>query len=234
MPKDVKVPLPAHLRFRPFKAIEARNAWRISAQLASHRLRAAVQGGALVRLGYGRYAVPAVANAPAMSPEVARLLEAAKPAPAFRVAVSGLDLLSGSLHYLPMRYPHLLLVERDGLADVRAALSDAGYLPVSPAGVAEVWRAEPKLPVVVLKPLRQFHGVPNDSQLAGPERAFLDLLYEVRHHDFPFPMSDLRRMWDEQPSAVRERIAHLGRYLRFRPFYRAGRRARVHDEFPVS
>jgi len=137
------------------------------------------------------------------------------------------------MHYLPLRYPILLLVEREGLEPIRRALSEAGFLAVSPRAIADIWKSEPKQPVVVLKPVRQFHGI-QDSELASPERAFLDLLYEVRHHGFPFPQSAVRALWDEMSPGMKERVVHLGRYLRFRPFYQGPGRARVRDELGVA
>lgn len=220
MPKVHGFQLPPGIGVRPFDLAEVQARWGIKPAAAWQRLRRAQEQGLVHRVSQGRYAVT-VAGSHAMNRDAERVLAALRTVPNVRTALTGIDVLGGSLHYIPMRYPHLVLVERSGLARVQRALAAAKYLAVPSTAAGEVWDAAPTTPVVILRPTNTFRGVPEDSHTALPERAFLDLLLEVRHHRFPLPSDALARMLKEAPPPARARIERLGRALRIRPFHRS-------------
>ena len=169
-----------------------------------------------VRRGLYTPRARARASLPPPAQDLVRALSAIR---AYRWAVTGLDLLTGLFHYLPARYPHLVLIEPRGLEHARRALARSDILAIKPAAIREVWDAAPRR-VAVLRSITNFRGVPDGAHAATLERAFLDLLVEVRHHSFPYSKSDLQRIWREAlRDESREQIASLGAQLHLRPFF---------------
>lgn len=211
--------LPKELGKRPFSLADAARAWGVTSKTAWKRLRALVQAGEAVQHGRSLYAGRHVAELPQLPDRARTVLDAVASLQSYRLALSGLDVLTPYLHYLPARYPHLLLVEARGLEDVQRALARAGLLALDARALAAVWRANPPSAVVVLKRTANWHGVPRRARSASLERAFLDVLVVVRRHQYPFPAVDLARMWSEFDPTLRRRVAKLGRHLQVRPFY---------------
>lgn len=206
---------------RPTRLRDAQHRWGISRQAAWKRVRRGIDAGTLIRVRRGVYA-PKASGAAGTPADAVPLIEALAGVRAYRWAVSGLDLLLGALHYLPGRYPHLVLVEPDGVDAAQRALGTAGFLVVGRQGLREVWNFNPRLPVVVVRPIANFRGVDEEKHLASPERAFLDLLVEVRHGGFPFAPRELVRVWEQFSEEGHSRLIQLGRQLHIRPFNRTG------------
>lgn len=217
MPKVHSFRLPPGIGSRPFALAEVQQGWGIKPAAAWQRLNRAKQQGLVYRLSQGRYAIT-TRGAATLNHDAEKVLTALRTVRNVRSALTGIDVLSGSLHYVPMRYPHLVLVQRRGLERVQRALASAGYLAVPATAAGAVWDASPTAQVVLLRATNTFRGVPDGAALASPERAFLDLLLEIRHHNFPLPIADLARVLNEAPVSVRARIERLGRALRIRPF----------------
>lgn len=212
---------------RPTRLKQLQSEWGLSRQATWDRLRRARARNLVVRQRRGIYASGAAAH-PSLPDSAERLVDALRSVRAYRWAISGLDLLLGELHYLPAHYPHLLLVEPAGEDAIRRALGAAGFVAVSPKSVADVWKSNPTQQVVVVRPAANLRGVPAGNTASSPERAFLDLLVEVRR-GFPFPGRDLERLWRQLPSDSREAIHRLGKQLHRRPFYGAASTAEITD-----
>lgn len=203
----------------PITLRDAAREWQVSRQAAWHRLNRGQGVGALRRVRRGLY-IPVARAESALPPDAEAIANALQPVRSFRWAISGLDLLTGFFHYLPARYPHLVLIEPRGVDYARRALVQAGILTVGPAAIGDVWAGTADA-VVVLRPGTIFRGVPKHEHIATPERAFLDVLVEVRHRGFPYPLSDLVQMWREAfTDDMRRRIAALGTQLHVQPFVR--------------
>ena len=211
--------LPAGLRNRPFSLRDAATAWDVNSKVAWRRLQRLTKKEQLVHHGRSLYSVGAPPVRPADRAQ--KVLATIADLSSYRVALTGLDVLSPYFHYLPARYPHILLAERRAIDDIRLALSKAGFLVVPPSTIAPVWSGAPATPVVVLKPNSNWHGVGAADRVASTERAFLDLLVAVRRSRYPYPSGDVQSMWSDFPAALRQRIARLGRHLQLRPFFDA-------------
>lgn len=209
----------ASLPKRPTSLSELQSQWGLSRQATWDRLRRARARSLVVRYRRGIYA-PRTAAEPRLPDTAQAVVAALGSIRAYRWAISGLDLILGELHYLPAHYPHLVLVEPAGEDVVRGALGAAGYVAVSPRSIADVWKSNPTQPVAVVRAVSNFRGVPADSVSASPERAFVDLLVEIRR-GFPFPGRDLERIWAQLPPSGRRTIARLGKQLHRRPFFKS-------------
>ncbi len=204
---------------RPFTLRHAAETWKVTHPAAWERLRRMASAGAVRRVSRGTYSPSDLGDSLRLPDLAEELLSALKTLPNYRMAVTGLDLLTPHLHYLPARYPHMLLLEERAFEDVQRALAHSDYLALPLRDVASVWSAQPPVRVVALKQNANWHGVPAHGRKTTVQRAFLDLLVATRRGHYPFPIEDLHAMWGSFDRSLQDRVVRLGRALQITPFY---------------
>lgn len=110
--------------------------------------------------------------------------------------VTGLDLLISFAHHLPVRFPHLVYVERAALAWAEGILTAKGFrvLP-NPHGeqLALGLRLVGEADLVILRETANFYAT--KEGYATIERALVDLYFEVSREHYPVPSMELGRIF---------------------------------------
>ena len=154
------------------------------------RLQELVEFGVLRSAGHGRYSRPGTSVA--LNDEAAELVGIIDELDA-DAHLTGYDILAGYAHQFVYTYPHLVYCHPPHLSGLTSALTEAGWrvLPAGPAARAlpmtdrtVIVRGQPQTPV----------RYPTDGHLARPEKAWVDLLREVRRSGLPFDYEELGRM----------------------------------------
>ncbi|MDA0179945.1 hypothetical protein OJ997_06540 [Solirubrobacter phytolaccae] len=160
-----------------------------SATVARHLARM-VDEGRLVHAGHGEYALP---GAEAFLPEEIQELVAALRESGAEAHLTGLDVIGSHSHQFLRSYPHLVYADPDALAEVAFALSEAGFWSL-PAGAASKRLQTPTPESFVLlrgQPPARMERFGVRGPIAPMEKAWLDLLREVRAGTFPASLADL-------------------------------------------
>jgi hypothetical protein len=162
------------------------------ATVARH-LAGLVDEGQLIRSSRGQYSLP---NAEASMPPESRELIAALRESAADAHVTGFDVIGSHSHQFVRSYPHLVYADPDALAEVAYALGDAGFWSLPTTAASEHLRTPVPDRLVLLRgqpPARMARfGV--RGSVAPIEKAWLDLLREVRAGAFPASLADLGSM----------------------------------------
>jgi len=110
--------------------------------------------------------------------------------------ISGLDIIRGYMIHVPERYPTLAFIEQTNIEEAQELLfnqkidSIIGFREEA----FEKFRNLPSLgDIAILRPTREFDY--SSEGLAEPEKAFIDLYYEVTRGSYPLPMGELGRIY---------------------------------------
>lgn len=110
--------------------------------------------------------------------------------------ISGLDILAGYMTHIPERYPVITFGEQTNIEEIQELLSEKKINSIIRAKV-EDFRKIRHLPslgeIVILRPTKEF-GYSHEG-LAEPEKAFLDLYYEVTRASYPLSLRELGRIF---------------------------------------
>lgn len=114
----------------------------------------------------------------------------------FDFYISGIDILSKYLHHIPEKYPIIVYVSKPAIEEIKLALDPAKYFinqSFSSINRLELDNFVNGREHVLLIPTETFSFSHNN--LATPEKAFLDLYYEITRDEYPLSLQELVRMY---------------------------------------
>ena len=114
----------------------------------------------------------------------------------FQFFISGLDILSGYMVHVPEKYPILVFVEKNSIEEANELLIGQKINSVIADRVSEyrkIYRVIPLEKMVILRPTKEFDYAKDG--IVEPEKAFVDLYYEVTRASFPLSLGELGRIF---------------------------------------
>ncbi|MBC7766262.1 MAG: hypothetical protein H7Y41_07225 [Hyphomonadaceae bacterium] len=114
----------------------------------------------------------------------------------FNYYVSGIDILAKYLHHIPESYPVLIFVDRIALVEVIDVLSENSFFVTLDMKLHEsidISRLIDNMEPILIKTTDSFSF--SNNNLATTEKAFLDLFYEITRGQYPLPLQELARMY---------------------------------------
>jgi hypothetical protein len=110
--------------------------------------------------------------------------------------ISGLDILAGYMTHIPEKYPVLVFVEKENIDEANELLKGQNIDSIIGDKVTEykkIYRILPLIELIILRPTREFDY--SKDGIAEPEKAFVDLYYEVTRASFPLSLEELGRIF---------------------------------------
>lgn len=109
--------------------------------------------------------------------------------------ISGIDALSGELLHMPETYPIIVIVEEDGINEVKEYLEDDSYTVLTEQN-KEIMKEQflKKHTGVIVLSGRNFDL--SYEGVAKKEKAFVDLYYAVTRLDYTFSVQELYRVYE--------------------------------------
>ena len=154
--------------------------------------------GKIIRLGHGVYSLKhqekQIAR-PQLSPlshKVKSILEES----GILFFISGLDILVGYMIHVPEKYPVLAFIEQPSIEDAQEFLIRQKIDSIISPKINEFekFRNLPSLgEIVILRKTKEFNY--SYEGLAEPEKAFVDLYYEVTRASYPLSLGELGRIY---------------------------------------
>ena len=110
--------------------------------------------------------------------------------------ISGLDILTGYMTHVPEKYPVLVFVERESIEEANELLKSQKIDSIIGDKVSEykkIYRIFPFDELIILRPTKEFDYAKDG--IAEPEKAFVDLYFEVTRASFPLSLEELGRIF---------------------------------------
>jgi len=154
--------------------------------------------GKIIRIGKGLYTFrsqgqhKSLPHLSAMAKEVKKIFEEA----GLEFFISGLDILAGYMTHVPEKYPVLVFVGRENMDEAHDLLESQKIDSIIGDKVNEykkIYRILPLSELTILRPTREFDY--SKDGIAEPEKAFVDLYYEVTRASFPLSLEELGRIF---------------------------------------
>ena len=154
--------------------------------------------GKIVRLGHGVYSLrpqeKQIAR-PQLSP-LARKAKSILEESGILFFISGLDILAGYMIHVPEKYPVMAFIEQTSIEDAQELLMVQKIDSIISPKINEFkkFRNLPSLgEIVILRKTKEFNY--SYEGLAEPEKAFVDLYYEVTRASYPLSLGELGRIY---------------------------------------
>ena len=156
-----------------------------------------VEAGYLVRIRNGVYKLKdsKINNAIILS-DAAKEIRNTLQETGFDFYISGIDILSKFLHHIPEKYPIIVYASKTAMEEIKTALDSKKYFVTqsySSINRLELDNFANSRQHVLLIPTESFFFSQNN--LATPEKAFLDLFYEITRDEYPLALQELVRMY---------------------------------------
>jgi hypothetical protein len=156
-----------------------------------------VEAGYLVRIRNGVYKLKdsKINNAVILS-DAAKVIRNTLQETGFEFYISGIDILSKFLHHIPEKYPIIVYASKTAIEEVKTALDSTRYFitqSYSSISRLELDNFVNSRQHVLLIPTESF--IFSQNNLATPEKAFLDLFYEITRDEYPLALQELVRMY---------------------------------------
>ena len=181
-----------------FTVLDAVSALEIKETTVRWTLWNLVDLGKIIRLGHGVYSLKhqekQIAR-PQLSPlshKVKSILEES----GILFFISGLDILVGYMIHVPEKYPVLAFIEQTSIEDAQELLMKQKIDSIISPKINEFekFRNLPSLgEIVILRKTKEFNY--SYEGLAEPEKAFVDLYYEVTRASYPLSLGELGRIY---------------------------------------
>ena len=183
---------------KPFSTAEAQRVLSLTPAALYKLMYTLVRKRLAAPVGRGFYRL-SKGELPALSPSVSEKgveLRAPLIGEGLNFFITGLDLLVSFAHHLPVRFPHLVYVEREALAWAEGVLTAKGFrVLLNPhgeqlsIGLSLVGGAD----LVILRETANFYAT--KEGYASIERALVDLYFEVSREHYPVPTMELGRIF---------------------------------------
>jgi len=110
--------------------------------------------------------------------------------------ISGLDIIKGYMIHVPERYPVIAFIEQTNIEDAQELLLNQKIDSIIGSKVGEFGKLQhfPSIEeIVILRPTKEFNY--SREGLAEPEKALVDLYYEVTRGSYPLSLGELGRIY---------------------------------------
>ncbi len=157
-----------------------------------------VDFGKIIRLGHGVYSLKPQEKQiarPQLSP-LSRKVKSILEESGILFFISGLDILVGYMIHVPEKYPVLAFIEQISIEDAQELLMRQKIDSIISPKINEFekFRNLPSLgEIVILRKTKEFNY--SYEGLAEPEKAFVDLYYEVTRASYPLSLGELGRIY---------------------------------------
>jgi hypothetical protein len=154
--------------------------------------------GKIVRIGKGLYTFRSKVQQKSL-PHLSTIAKGVKKIfeeSGFQFFISGLDILSGYMTHVPEKYPVLVFVEKESIEEANEQLKSQKIDSLIGDKVSEykrIYRIFSLNEVTILRPTQEFDYAKDG--IAEPEKAFVDLYYEVTRASFPLSLEELGRIF---------------------------------------
>ena len=154
--------------------------------------------GKIIRLGHGVYSLKPQEKQiarPQLSP-LSRKVKSILEESGILFFISGLDILVGYMIHVPEKYPVLAFIEQTSIEDAQEFLIRQKIDSIISPKINEFekFRNLPSLgEIVILRKTKEFNY--SYEGLAEPEKAFVDLYYEVTRASYPLSLGELGRIY---------------------------------------
>ena len=165
----------------------------------SWRLYKLVQQGKLYKAGRGYYSLNRVDEHSAAGynylQKVAREIYETVMEFGYDFYITGLDALVGEIHHIPEQFPTIMIVEKNGMDEIKEALNNKGYFVLSEREKDYLQNVtfRNKVQVILLKGKNFSFAMDN---IANKEKAFVDLFYAVTRLDYALSVKELIRIYE--------------------------------------
>lgn len=180
----------------------------VSQRTLYRRLAELVAAGELHQRGPGQYSRDR--GDPPLGPEALAIVDVIADIDA-DAHLTGYDVLAGYAHQFTYDYPHLVYCHPPHASALATALSEEGLF-VIPAG-RQAFSGTQSAKTVVLRKQPHSNRYPVRVRVAMPEKAWVDLLREVRRSQMPFDYGELGRILNNMLSSGCD-LATLRTYAR--------------------
>jgi len=180
-----------------FTTEDACRALSISKPLVHTVLHELSRRGSIRRVGKGVYVLASGGRVePSMGlPGAVEKIGSILRSQGLRFLITGLDLLLPFVHHLPVRYPHLVCVNRGSGEWAKDELLKSGF-----KALLEPRRGEIALgldlaagsELAIIRETSNFYAV--EGEVASLERALIDLYFEATRGDYPVPVGEVGRI----------------------------------------
>lgn len=154
--------------------------------------------GKIIRIGKGLYTFRSQVQQKSL-PHLSTIAKGAKKIfeeAGFQFFISGLDILSGYMTHVPEKYPVLVFVEKVNIDEANELLKSQKIDSIIGDKISEykkIYRIFPLNELTILRPTQEFDY--SKDGIAEPEKAFVDLYYEVTRASFPLSLEELGRIF---------------------------------------
>lgn len=154
--------------------------------------------GKILRIGKGLYTFRSQVqqkNLPHLS-TIAKGVKKIFEESGFQFFISGLDILSGYMTHVPEKHSVLVFVEKESIEEANELLKSQKIDSIIGDKVSEykkIYRIFPLNEVIILRPTKEFDYAKDG--IAEPEKAFVDLYFEVTRASFPLSLEELGRIF---------------------------------------
>ncbi len=184
--------------------------------------------GKIVRIGKGLYTFRSQVQQKSL-PHLSTIAKGVKKIfeeSGFQYFISGLDILAGYMTHVPEKYPVLVFVEKASIDEANELLIGQKIDSIIGDKVSDykkIYRIFPLKELTILRPTQEFDY--SKDGIAEPEKAFVDLYYEVTRASFPLALEELGRIFlnmhrrifinEKRLSkvAIRRNLHHDSRYI---------------------
>ncbi len=164
----------------------------------SWRLYELVQQGKIYRTGHGYYALEKINDHNAIGYDYmqkkSQMVFDIVAEYGFKYYITGLDSLVGEIHHLPEKYPVLLVVEKDGIKEIKDSIGDKGLIVLTENEIKIINRASIKEAVDVIIFKGKDFSLSVDY-IAKKEKGFIDLYYAVTRMEYSISVPELSRIY---------------------------------------
>ncbi len=177
----------------------------------SWRMHYLVQQGKIYRTGHGYYALKKNNDHNAIGYDYlqkkSQMVFDIAVEYGFKYYITGLDSLVGEIHHLPEEYPVLLVVEKDGIKELRDSIGDKGLIVLTESEKKIINRASIKEAVDVIIFKGKDFSLSVDY-IAKKEKGFVDLYYAVTRMEYGISIPELSRIYSnlQRNKAIADRI----------------------------
>lgn len=162
----------------------------LSERTLHRRLSRLVAESTVFRVSRDRYSDPPIADAPiGEAKKIVRIIERLDA----DAHLSGYDVLAGFAHQFVFEYPHLVCCHPPHWDGVAAVLAEQGFVVLVAGPGALRGPAMPRTVLLRRQPLIARRTLVHGA-VATPEKAWVDLLREMRRSDVPFDYGELGRL----------------------------------------
>ena len=129
--------------------------------------------------------------------EMARRVQSILNEEGFEYYISGMDVIVKFMQHVPENYPVIIFVEKVALKEILQTLKNSKIMTVESGELKEAYDDyfyKSEDPIVILYQTESF--IYAENNIATTEKAFIDLFYAVTRNNYPLPLQELARAYN--------------------------------------